>query len=156
MTNIESDNVYRVLKTVTRSSLSRRSEITAEYSYHEPSKTIMFRLVENTGSGHFSSAYIKLDDILRCLETAMEPFSLNIFRSLYPGLSCNNYGFVGTVLLHAGALKLEKRRYVRGDIKAFRNEIQQTLPSKPSKQGPAMKKSRKQVTPPQEPEVQPC
>ena len=50
-TTKKTDNDYRELKTINCASLSGRSEITATYSYHEPSKSIMFRITNNTGSG---------------------------------------------------------------------------------------------------------
>jgi hypothetical protein len=141
MTTKKTDNDYRVLKTTTCSSLSGRSEIKAEFSYHEPSKTIVYRQVENTGSGHFSSAHIKLDDILKCLQEAKEPFSLSVFQSLYPKISsANNVGFLAAVLKNSlGLISIEKRKYIRkGDPKTFVAELNK-LAKPPIKKRPTKK-----------------
>lgn len=161
MTRMKTDNDYRLLKATSTSSLSGRSSIKAEYSYHEPSKTIMFRLVENTGSGHFSSAYIKLDDILKCLETAKEPFSLSVFKELFPKMSsANNVGFLASVLLNSeGLITIEKRKYIRkGNPKTFLAELSKLIKptgTTPAKLRPAPEKSRKPSPEPQQPEEQP-
>ena len=140
MTTKKADNDYRVIKATTCSSLSGRSEIKAEYSYHEPSKTIVFRLAENTGSGHFSGAYIKLDDILKCLEAAKEPFSLSVFKTVYRGQSINNTGFLGAVLKKEGLIVCEKRQYMKKDTKPFMAELNKLIK-------PTTKKTNKKEAP---------
>ena len=141
MTTKKADNDYRVIKATTSPSLSGRSEIKAEYSYHEPSKTIMFRITENTGAGHFCDHWIPLDDILKCLQEAKEPFSLSVFKSIYVSQSINNTGFLGAVLKKEGLIVCEKRQYIRKDDKVFLADLNKLVKT-PAKKNPARKAAK--------------
>lgn len=143
----------RILRKGNCLSLSGRSELTYEFGHNN--KTIMFRIADNTGSGHYCSAWISLDAILEMLDKAKEPFSLGVFKTLYPGQSSNNVGFLGAVLLKEGLVKSEKRHYVRKDPKAFLTEVKQLSATKSEKQISAPRKSRKSTTSLQEPKEQP-
>jgi hypothetical protein len=130
-TTKKTDNDYRVLKTTTCPSLTGRSEITAEYSYHEPSKTIRFRIANNTGSGHFCDHWIPLDDILKCLQEAKEPFSLSVFKSICVKQSINDTGFIGAAFKKEGLIVCEKRQYLKKGTKTFMAELNKLI--KPAK-----------------------
>jgi hypothetical protein len=121
----------RVLKKATCPSLSGRSKLTYEFGYNDKSKTLLFRVSANTGEGHYNSSWIPLDAILALLDTAKEPFSQSIFKSLYPGQSTNNVGFLGAVLKKEGLIVCEKRQYLRKDPKAFLADINKLI--KPTK-----------------------
>jgi hypothetical protein len=131
MTTKETDDV-RVLRKGNCLSLSSRSELTYEFGYSD--KTVMFRTAENTGSGHYSSAWIPLDAILALLEKAKEPFNLSVFKNLYPGQSINNTGFLGAALKKEGLIVCEKRQYIRKDSKAFMADLNKLVKTaKPAK-----------------------
>lgn len=121
----------QIIKKATCPSLSGRSELTYEFGHHD--KSILFRIIGNTGAGHFSTAWIPLDDILKCLQEAPEPFSLSAFRSLYPGLSINNTGFLGAVLKKEGLVICEKRQYLKKDSKTFVAELYKLVKPAPKK-----------------------
>ncbi len=130
----------QVLKKGTCLSLSGRSELTYEFGHN---KTIMFRTADNTGSGHYSSAWIPLDAILQLLDKAKEPFSLSVFRSLYPGQSINNTGFLGAALKKEGLIVCEKRQYIRKDTKAFLADINKLI--KPAKKSSRTAKQKEET-----------
>ncbi|MDG5469660.1 hypothetical protein P9J64_15160 [Deltaproteobacteria bacterium IMCC39524] len=111
----------RILRKSTCPSLSVRSELAYEFGYHN--KTIMFRITENTGSGHFCDHWVPLDDILKCLQEAKEPFSLSVFKTVYCGQSINNTGFLGAALKKEGLIVCEKRQYMKKDTKPFIEEL---------------------------------
>lgn len=120
----------RVLKTGICLSLSGRSELTYEFGY---SDKIMFRVVGNTGSGHYSSAWIHFDYILDLLNKAKKSFSLTVFKDLYPGQSINNTGFLGAALKKEGLIVCEKRQYICKDSKAFMADLNKLIkPAKPT------------------------
>jgi hypothetical protein len=60
-----------------------------------------------------------LDAILALLNKAKDPFSLSVFKQLYPGQSINNVGYLGAVLKKEGLIVCEKRHYIKKDTKAF-------------------------------------
>ncbi|MBE0575235.1 MAG: hypothetical protein IH613_04975 [Desulfuromonadales bacterium] len=127
----KTDDVH-VLKTGACFSLSGRSELKYEFGYSD--KIIMFRVVGNTGSGHFSSAWIPLDAILELLNKAKEPFSLSVFKNLYPGQSINNTGFLGAALKKEELIVCEKRQYICKDSKAFMADLNKLFKTaKPAK-----------------------
>jgi hypothetical protein len=134
----------RVLRKGTCPSLTGRSELTYEFGHHN--KSIMFRITENTGSGHFCAAWIPLDDIFALLNKAKETFSLSVFRPLYPGLSINNSGFLGAVLKKEGLIVCEKRQYIRKDSKAFVAGLNKLITTKPVAKKPTLKKGHKATT----------
>ena len=118
----------RILRKATCNSLSGRSELTYEFGHN---KKILFRISENTGSGHYSSAWIPLDAILALLDKAKGPFSLSVFKSIYVSQSTNNTGFLGAVLKKEGLIVCEKRQYLRKDTKPFMAELNKLI--KPAK-----------------------
>ncbi len=129
----------RILRKGNCLSLSGRSELTYEFGHSN--KTIMFRTADNTGSGHYSSAWIPLDAILALLNKTKEPFSLSVFRSLYPGLSINNTGFLGAALKKEGLIVCEKRQYIRKDTKDFLAELNKLIKT-PEKKSPSRKPTK--------------
>jgi hypothetical protein len=133
----------RKLKQSICPSLSNRSELTFEYGYHEQSKAIMFRITNNTGSGHFCDHWVPLDVILKCLQEAKEPFSLSVFKNLYSG-SHNSYGFLGAILVTEQLILCKQRRYHRkGDPKTFVAELNKLI--KPAK-ATSKKASKKEAS----------
>ena len=143
MTTKKNDDDCRILKTMTCPSLSGRSELKAEYSYHDPSKAIMFRIAENTGAGHFCDHWVSLDDILKCLKGAKEPFSLNVFKALYPSHSQNNFGFLGAVMCAEDIIVCNKRKYLKKDTKPFLADLNKLI--KPTSKSPTRKPTKTAV-----------
>lgn len=132
----------RILKKGTCPSLSTRSELTYEYGHNEKSKSIVFRIIENTGSGHFCAAWISVDDIFKCLKDAEGRFSLSVFKELYAKQSINNVGFLGAVMLKEGLIEQEKRHYVLKDLEAFTSGINALVtPTTAKKKAKTKKKS---------------
>jgi len=119
----------RILRKTTCNSLSGRSELTYEFGHNN--KNILFRVSDNTGAGHFCDHWVSLDDILKCLQEAKEPFSLSVFKSIYASQSINNTGFLGAVLKKEELIVCEKRQYLRKDTKPFMAELNK--PIKPAK-----------------------
>jgi hypothetical protein len=136
--NTMNDDV-RVLKKCKCKSLSGQSELT--YEFGQLNKAIMFRISDNTGAGHYSTAWIPLDDILHCLQVAKEPFSLSEFKSLYMGQSINNTGFLGAALKKEGLIVSKKRQYLKKDTKTFVAELNKLIKS-PAKKSPPKKSSK--------------
>jgi hypothetical protein len=131
----------RILKRGTCPSLSGRSELTHEYGYYEKSKTILFRIADNTDAGQFQDDWTPLDAIISTLEKAKGPFSLSVFKSLYSGKSINNTGFLGAALKKQGLIICEKRQYLKKDTKASLSDINKlikgkTIVKKASKRSP--------------------
>jgi hypothetical protein len=131
----------RILKRGTCPSLSGRSELTYEYGYYEKSKTILFRIADNTDAGQFQDDWTPLDAIISTLEKAKDPFSLSMFKPLYSGQSINNTGFLGAALKKEGLIVCEKRQYLKKDTKAFLSDINKLMkptrkPNKPKKEEP--------------------
>jgi len=143
-------NEVRVLRKGTCLSLSGRSELTYEFGHN---KSTMFRISENTGSGHFCAAWISLDAILALLNKVKEPFSLSVFRPLYAGGSINNTGFLGAALKKEGLIVCEKRQYTLKDTKLFVAELNKLVTSKPVAKKPVTKKGNQTTT--SEPKEQP-
>ena len=121
----------RILRKDACPSLSGRSELTYEFGHNDKPKSIMFRITENTGAGHFCDHWVPLDEILKCLQEAKEPFSLSVFKSIYVSQSINNTGFLGAVLKKEELIVCEKRQYLRKDTKPFMAELNK--PIKPAK-----------------------
>ena len=117
----------RILRKSTCPSLSGRSELTYEFGHNDKPKSIMFRITENTGAGHFCDHWIPLDDILKCLKEAKEPFSLSVFKTVYRGQSINNTGFLGAVLIAENLIVCEKRQYLKKDTKTFMAELNKLI-----------------------------
>ena len=133
----------RTLRKSTCPSLSGRSELTYEFGHNNKSKAIMFRITENTGAGHFCDHWVPLDDILKCLQEAKEPFSLSVFKNLYSG-SHNSYGFLGAILVTEQLILCKQRRYHRkGDPKTFVAELNKLI--KPAK-ATSKKASKKEAS----------
>jgi hypothetical protein len=130
----------RVMRKGTCQSLSGRSDLTYEFGCNDPTKTILFHISSSTGAGHFSDTWIPLDAILQLLDTAKDPFSLSVFRSLYPGQSINNTGFLGAALKKEGLIVCEKRQYIRKDTKAFLTALNKLI--KPVKKSPPKKTAK--------------
>ena len=138
MTTKKADEA-RILKTGTCLSLSGRSDLAYEFGHKD--KTILFRISENTGAGHFCKAWISLDVILDLLNKTKEPFSLSVFKTLYPGQSINNTGFLGAALKKEGLIVCEKRQYIRKDTKAFLADLNKLVKT-PAKKSPPRKTAK--------------
>jgi hypothetical protein len=123
----------RILRRGKCPSLSGRSELTYEYGYNEKSKTILFRIADNTGAGQFQDTWIPLDAIISTLEKAKAPFSLSVFKPLYSGQSVNNTGFLGASLLKEGLIERVKRHYVRKDLDIFTSGVNALVTPKAAK-----------------------
>ena len=132
MTTKKTDEA-RILKTGTCLSLSGRSELTYEFGHD--GKTLLFRIAENTGSGHYNGCWISIDGILDILNDAKGTFSLSAFKGLYPGQSINNTGFLGAALKKEGLIVCEKRQYISKDTKAFLADLNKLI----TKKSPAKK-----------------
>ena len=126
----------RVLRKGTCPSLSGRS--TLSYEFGHDGKSILFHIADNSGSGHFNSEWIPLNAILDLLHETKGPFSLSIFKSLYPGRSINSIGFLGAALKKEGLIVIEKRKYLMKDTKAFLADLGK-LAKAPAKKSPAKK-----------------
>ena len=131
----------RILRQGTCHSLSGRSELTYEFGHNN--KTIMFRITENTGAGHFCDHWVPLDDILKCLQAVKEPFSLSVFKPIYVSQSQNNFGFVGAVLVSEKLIVCEKRKYIHKDNKVFMAALNKLI--KPTK-ATSKKTSKKEAS----------
>jgi hypothetical protein len=137
------DTDIRVIRKASCSSLSGRSELKFEYGYNNKSKTIMYRIVENTGAGHFCDHWVQIDAILKCLQETKEPFSLRVLKSIYVGQSINNTGFIGAVLIHEGLIICEKRQYLKKDTKTFLADLNKLVKPTPKKKSATKKQPAK-------------
>lgn len=134
------EEVIRVVKTASCSSLSERSTITYEIGGKED-KSIYIRLTENTGSGMFSKVWVPLAQIALQLSAADKPVTSRTIQPLYSG-SVNSAGFLQAVLKHLGLIKnIEEnsRSYIRTAPEKFTAEVLALLEKGP----PPQKKPRK-------------
>ncbi len=124
----------KVVKSGTCPSLSGRSELKYEVGV-QGDKDIQIRLVENSGSGMFSAAWIPLAQIDALLSATDKTITSGTIRPLYSG-SVNSTGFLVSLLKHIGLIKSideNSRGHVRCDPQKFTTEI--LAPAKPKKKG---------------------
>jgi hypothetical protein len=80
----------------------------------------------------FSPDWVALSAIQQALEVE-QPFTSAVLRSLHHGKSANNAGFLMAVLLGVKLVKAtgdKSRLFVRGDSKAFADELKKLAASK--------------------------
>ena len=67
MTKKKTEEDIRTIKKATCPSLSGRSELTYEFGHNEKTKTVLFRIADNTGAGQFQDTWIPVDAIISAL-----------------------------------------------------------------------------------------
>lgn len=141
-----------ILKVGTCPSLSGRSTLT----YHlgcDTKKAVFISLVENTGAGIFSKAWIPLAQLDPLLASEEKPITSGVLRSMFQGKSVNTVGFLVAALIAEKLLKVadEKlRTYERIDPTEFKKAIAARMESKVLPQldiKPAKVKEKKKEVP---------
>ena len=102
--NVEmNEEKIRVLKTASCESLSGRSTLTYEIGC-TGDKLILIRLIENTGAGMYSKAWLPMSQIIQLLSAEDKPITSRTINPLYTG-SANSCGFMLAVLRNEGLIK---------------------------------------------------
>ena len=114
--------------------------------------SILLRITDNTGGGHFSDEWVSWKLIELTLQ-ASTPITSHLLRKLFNGKSANNAGFLTAVLLKEGLIEAhpDKRRYYRLTGKApsltapaaIAAATSSDTPKATTKKSPASKKAPK-------------
>ena len=121
------------------------------------SKSLYWRISQNSGGGFFSNEWIPFSAIQSALESwsANTPLTSLALRGLFKGKSANNPSFLLATLVAEGvvrALESKRRQYTLTDISAF---LQSVSPASHSKTGqgktPAGQKKSRRMSGPTKP-----
>jgi hypothetical protein len=127
----------RILKKSICPGISPKAEASITYNvgYDPTTKTFSVRVIANSGGGFFSNEWIKVDDVLSCIQAtdSSEPFKALIFQRLYMSRGANNHGFLGAALRSEGVLKPVAKAVYSHELdspKTFNAAMQKLLKSK--------------------------
>lgn len=140
----------RVLMVEACASLSHRSMLTFQIGTLADGNFAL-RLVENTGKGHFSDAWIAWPAVLERIQ-AQDVLSCSTLQPLFEGRSINTGGFLLAVLRHLGVVELQEsgRGYRCLDLSAFSSRMTALMTSSaslPPEARPAPPKPRRRPAP---------
>ena len=117
---------------------------------HSDSKSLYWRISQNSGGGFFSNEWIPFSAIRSALESwsADTPLTSLALRGLFKGKSANNPSFLLATLVAEGVVKAlegKRRQYTLADISAFLQSVSQASHSKTGqgKTPAGQKKSRR-------------
>ena len=133
----------QLLSTTKCPSISGRSQVTSAIGIDDNGE-IHVRLVNNSGGGQFSNAWIPFTDILKLLESHSggDAFTSGIFRPLFENLGSNNAGFLLAVALKEKLVEPQegkRRKYIHGSADAFIAKVEKLIAAKSSKTSPRRK-----------------
>ena len=121
---------------------------------HSDSKSLYWRISQNSGGGFFSNEWIPFSAIRSVLESrsADTPLTSLALRGLFKGKSANNPSFLLATLVAEGVVKAlegKRRQYTLADIPAFLQSVSQASHSKrgQGKTPAGQKKSRRMSGP---------
>ncbi len=146
--NAEPD--IQLLTTAKCPSISGRSQITSSIGFDGEGE-IHIKLVNNSGGGQFSNAWIPFADILKLLErySGGDAFTGGVFRPLFENQGSNNAGFLLAVALKEKLVEPQegkRRKYIHGSADAFIAKVDKLKASKKpaasSKKPPRRRKAK--------------
>ena len=119
---------------------------------HSDSKSLYWRISQNSGGGFFSNEWIPFSAIRSALESwsADTPLTSLALRGLFKGKSANNPSFLLATLLAEGVVKAlegKRRQYTLTDIPAFLKSVSKTPHSQSGqRRSPAAQKKSRRMT----------
>ena len=139
----DTEPAIQLLTTAKCPSISGRSQITYSIGTDGGGETHI-KLVNNSGGGQFSNAWIPLADILKMLEehSGGDAFTSAIFRPLFENQSSNNCGFTLAVALKEKLVlpqEGKRRKFVHNSPAAFLAKVEKLMAAKASKPAPKRK-----------------
>ncbi len=117
----------RVLKRGVCPTLSLKSSVCFEIGVDDRGDA-QLRVVENSGGGSFSDAWVRFKDIQAALDKAPKgsPVTSHVLSPLFRGVSQNTIGFTWAILVKEGIVvpsATTKRRYDRAEPTAFLTQV---------------------------------
>ena len=138
-----------LLRKASCKSLEGRGTLNYELGNND-SKSLYWRISQNSGGGFFSNEWIPFSAIRSVLESrsADTPLTSLALRGLFKGKSANNPSFLLATLVAEGVVKAlegKRRQYTLADISAFLQSVSQASHSKTGqgKTPAGQKKSRR-------------
>ena len=145
-----------VLRKGSCKSLEGRGTLNYELGNND-SKSLYWRISQNSGGGFFSNEWIPFSAIQSALESwsANTPLTSLALRGLFKGKSANNPSFLLATLVAEGVVKAlegKRRQYTLTDISAFLRSVSKASHSKTSqRQSPAPQKESRHMSAPTKP-----
>ena len=145
-----------VLRKGSCKSLEGRGTLNYELGNND-SKSLYWRISQNSGGGFFSNEWIPFSAIQSALESwsANTPLTSLALRGLFKGKSANNPSFLLATLVAEGVVKAlegKRRQYTLADISAFLQSVSQASHSKTGQgKTPAGQKKSRRISGPTKP-----